>query len=293
MNVAGILFALLAYGTWGITPIYWKALGEVPPNEVLAHRVLWTVVCTGLLLTGMRRWPEVRAALRVRRERLALIACSVAIGLNWAIFLWAVAHDRILETSLGYYLNPLINVVLGLLILGENLSRRQALAMALAALGVLGLVVDHGGLPWVSLSLAGSFGLYGLAHKLTTVRPVPGLLVETGVLAPVALLFVGAATDPAGGEMAHGTASVGWLLAGAGPVTAFPLLCFASAARRLPLSALGLLQYLAPTIALLLAVFLYDEPFTRAHAFAFSCIWLALALYTSDRGAPEPMSDGG
>jgi chloramphenicol-sensitive protein RarD len=165
--------------------------------------------------------------------------------------------------------------------------------MGLAALGVIGLVLDHGGLPWVSLCLAGSFGLYGLAHKLTTVRPVPGLLVETGVLAPAALLFIGLATDPGGGAMAHGTTAERWLLLGAGPVTAFPLLCFASAARRLPLASLGLFQYLAPTLALLLAVFLYGEPFTRAHAFAFGCIWLALTLYTSDRGPPDPISDGG
>jgi len=290
MNPAGVVYALLAYGAWGFVPIYWKWLTHLPPAELLSHRVLWTVVFCALLLTALRRWNEVRDALGRRRERFIVGGAALLLGTNWLIFLWAIATDRIIDTSLGYYLNPLVNVVLGVGLLGERLRRAQGVAVGLAALGVTGLVIDHGGLPWISLALAGTFGAYGLAHKLTTgVRPIPRLWIEATVLSPIAAGFLAFFVEPAGGALVTEPVPTRTLLVLAGPITALPLLWFASAARRLPLSTLGLFQYIAPSLTLLIAVFLYAEPFTRAHGFAFACIWFALALYTWDtRQATRP-----
>jgi chloramphenicol-sensitive protein RarD len=282
MPLAGVVYAVLAYGTWGVLPVYWKALAALSAVEVLAHRVSGTVVFSIALLLALRRLPELREALASRRERFALAASGALIALNWGVFVWAVGAERILETSLGYYLNPLVNVLLGMLFLRERLSRAQGIAVALAAAGVLALLVSHGSLPWVALLLATSFGLYGLMHKLTRVRPIPALALETGAIAPFAALYLLLAAEPPGGGLVAGTPLERALLVLAGPVTALPLLWFGSAARRLPLSTLGLFQYLAPTLALLLAVWLYGEAFTRAHAIAFPLIWAALALYTAD-----------
>jgi chloramphenicol-sensitive protein RarD len=282
MPLAGVVYALLAYGTWGVLPVYWKLLAAVPLAEVLAHRVAGTVVFSAALLAVLRRLPELGVALRSPRERRALLASGGLIAINWGVFIWAVGAGRIVETSLGYYLNPIVNVLLGMLVLRERLSRAQGIAVGLAAAGVGVMLVSHGRLPWIALVLASSFGLYGLMHKLSKVRPVPALAIETGALAPVALAFLTLGTEPAGGALSEGPALTRALLLGAGPITALPLLWFGSAARRLPLSTLGLFQYLAPTLALLLAVFLYGEPFTRAHALAFLLIWAALALYTAE-----------
>ena len=281
MPLAGVLYAALAYGTWGVLPVYWKALGGVPLAEVLAHRVTGTVLFTALLLAALRQMPELGHALRSPRERLALLASGLLIALNWGVFIWAVGAGRIVETSLGYYLNPIVNVLLGTLFLGERLRRGQWIAVALAALGVLAMLVSHGQLPWIALALATSFGLYGYLHKLTRVRPIAALAIETEALTPAAfaVLF---ATEPSGGALRTAGPLAQTLLVLAGPVTALPLLWFASAARRLRLSTLGLFQYLAPTLALLLAVLLYGEPFTRAHGIAFVLIWSALALYSAD-----------
>ena len=264
MSLAGVVYALLAYGTWGLIPVYWKLLAQVPVSEVLAHRVAGTVLFTFALLAVLRRLPEVRDALRSPRERRALAAGGMLISINWGVFIWAVGAGRIVETSLGYYLNPIVNVLLGTALLHEHLSRPQRLAVGLAAGGVAVLLVGHGALPWVSLVLACSFGVYGLMHKLTSVRPIPALAIETGALAPLALGFLALFVEPAGGALRDASTGVRALLLVAGPLTALPLLWFASAARRLPLSTLGLFQYIAPTLSLLLAVFLYGEPFTRA-----------------------------
>jgi chloramphenicol-sensitive protein RarD len=272
MPIAGALYAAFAYGTWGVLPVYWKALGGVPLAEVLAHRVVGTVMFTTVLLAALRQMPELGHALRSPRERRSLLAGGVLIAINWGVFIWAVGAGRIVETSLGYYLNPMVNVLLGTLLLHERLRRAQGIAVALAGLGVLVMLVSHGRLPWIALTLASSFGLYGLMHKLTRVRPIAALAIETGVLAPAALVYLGLATEPTGGALLTAGPLAQTLLMLAGPVTALPLLCFASAARRLRLSTLGLFQYLAPTLALLLAVFLYGEPFTRAHAIAFTLI---------------------
>jgi chloramphenicol-sensitive protein RarD len=282
MPLAGALYAALAYGTWGVLPVYWKALAGVPLVEVLAHRVFGTVIFAALLLAGLRRTGELREALRSPRERASLLASGALIAVNWGVFIWAVGAGRIVETSLGYYLNPLVNVLLGTLFLRERLRRAQGIAVALAGSGVLVMLVSHGALPWIALALAASFGLYGLLHKLTKVRPIAALALETGALAPAALAYLLFATEPTGGALVTASALPQTLLVLAGPVTALPLLWFASAARRLRLSTLGLFQYLAPTLALLVAVFLYGEPFGRAHAAAFGLIWSALALYSAD-----------
>jgi chloramphenicol-sensitive protein RarD len=282
MPLAGALYATLAYGTWGVLPVYWKALTGVPLVEVLAHRVLGTVVFSALLLAALRRTVEVREALRSPRERSALLASGALIAVNWGVFIWAVGAGRIVETSLGYYLNPLVNVLLGAVFLHERLRRAQGISVALAGAGVVVMLVSHGELPWIALALAVSFGLYGLLHKLTHVRPIAALAVETGALAPAALAYLAFAVEPTGGALVTADGLARTLLVLAGPVTALPLLWFASAARRLRLSTLGLFQYLAPTLALLVAVLLYDERFTPAHALAFALIWSALALYTFD-----------
>jgi len=282
MQRAGVVQALLAYGAWGVLPVYWKALASVPATEVLAHRVLWTVVFGTLLLALLRRSDEVREALASPRQRIILAASGTLIGANWLLYIWAVNHDRLLEASLGYYLNPLLSVVLGVLFLGERLRPWQAAAVAIAAGGVAVLVFEAGGVPWIALGLATSFGLYGLAHKLVLVRPIPGLAIETGVLAPAALLWLLFATEPLGGALRTGPDLTRALLVGAGPGTALPLLWFAGAARHLRLATLGLFQYIAPSIGFVLAIFVYGEPFTRGHGIAFACIWSALALYSAD-----------
>jgi chloramphenicol-sensitive protein RarD len=282
---SGVVYALAAYTSWGVLPVYWKNLAAVSPFEILLVRIAGTAAFACLLVTAARRWHEVRAALRRRRSLAALVASALLIASNWLAFLWAVDHGEILATSLGYYLNPLANVVLGVGVLRERLRPLQLGAVLLAAVGVAYLAVASGGLPWLSLFLALSFALYGLIRKTVAVGPIPGLAIETGLLAPVAVLVVAARSVAGIGALAHPgrlpqLALV--LLAGAGAVTALPLVWFASAARRLRLATVGLFQYIAPTLALAVAVLLYGEPFTSAHAVAFACIWTALALYSAE-----------
>lgn len=274
-RASGVLYAVAAYGTWGLLPAYWKLLGSVPAAEILAHRVLWTALFTALLLTALGRWGEFRAALADRRERIALLASGCLIGFNWLVFIAAVNRGEILAASFGYYLNPLINVLLAVTLLGERLARPQAIGVAIAAVGVTALGLELGRPPWVALVLAFSFAGYGLLHKLGRVRPIPALAVETALLAPVAALGV---AWLGGGALRDGVGLERGLLVGAGVVTALPLIWFAAAARRLRFSTLGLFQYLAPTLSFALAIAVYGEPFSRAQAFAFVCIWVALAI---------------
>lgn len=279
----GVVYALLAYGAWGVLPIYWKALAAIPATEILAWRVVGTVAFSLLLLGVLRRMPELGAIRAMPREALRLGLSGTLIGVNWLVYIWAVNRGQLLEASFGYYLNPLLSVLLGRVVLGESLWPLQALAIAIAAVGVSVLGWQFGGLPWISLALATSFGLYGLLHKLSRARPIPALSFETGMLAPLAVLFLSVGVEPAGGALGRGVTPLEQtLLLAAGPATALPLLWFGSAARRLPLSLLGLFQYIAPSIGFLLALFVYDEPWSTAHGIAFACIWSALVLFSVD-----------
>jgi len=277
-----MLYALTAYGIWGMAPLYWKAVEALPASELLGHRILWSGAVGIVLVSATRAWPEFRGVFASRRFWLPVLVTALIIGCNWFIFLWAVLHDRVLATSLAYYIAPLVNVLLGVLILHERLRPWQIAAVVLAAAGVLQLALSLGELPWVTLVLAFSFSFYGLLRKLAPVQPVVGFGFEMLVLAPLAC--AGLAWLAHGGRTVFPSSDplLDLLVVGSGVFTAAPLICFNSAAKRLRLSTLGLFQYIAPSITFLLAVALYDEPFTRRHALAFGCVWAALAIYSVD-----------
>lgn len=279
----GYAAAVAAFLMWGlVAPVYFKSVGAAGPAEIMAHRIIWTVVVMGALVFAVKPWAEIRAAVAGRRRLAVFAVTTVLVTANWSLFVWAIAEQRIVEASLGYFINPLVNVALGVAFLGERLSRGQGLAVAVAGLGVAVLVEEAGVFPWLSLSLALSFGFYALLRKKEAVDPLTGLLVETALLAPLALgylLWLGERGQFWG---AGGDGVTGWLLLLAGPMTAIPLGLFMYAGRRLALSTLGLLQYIGPTGQLFLGVVVYGELFTTAHILAFACVWLALAIYTAD-----------
>jgi len=282
----GILAGLSAYFIWGIAPLYFKAVAEIPLWEVLAQRVFWSLVVCLVFLAVLRRWGELKSAIGNPKTRRALTVSTVLITVNWSIYIWAVAEGRVLEASLGYYINPLLNVALGVLVLKERLSRFQAIAVALAALGVLNQAVTLGHPPWVALSLGISFALYGLVRKRAPVESLVGLTVETGIVAPLALgymVWLGAT-----GHSSYGDSwTTDLLLVGFGPLTAVPLLLFAIAARRLKLSTLGFMQYMAPTLQFLLALTVWREPFTWVQGVTFGLIWAGLVFYSLDALRPK------
>ncbi len=279
-KLAGFLYGLGAFGFWGLTPIYFKAVGHVPAFEVMAHRVVWAMLLMCVLLAWKHRLRALSLELGNPRRLLFYAATALLVSTNWFVFIWAIQQNRLLEASLGYYINPLVNVFLGMLFLHERLNVWQIIAVALAAIGVLNLVLAHGALPWVALALAFSFGFYGLLRKKARVDVMLGLTVETILLTPFALAFL--FLLGADGAFGRGNMGTDLLLAAAGIVTAVPLLCFLQATQRLPLSTVGLMQYLAPTLNFLLAVLLYGEPFTLPHLITFVCIWIALAIYSGD-----------
>lgn len=278
---AGSLFAIAAFGFWGLTPIYYKLLPDVPPVEVLAHRVVWSVVFGALFVSLTSAWPAVRSALANPPTLRALALTAALVSTNWLIYIYAVVNDQVMATSLGYYINPLVNVLLGMLFLGERLGRGRAVAVALAALGTASLAFELGGLPWISLTLAFSFGFYGLIRKRLGLPALAALFVETLLVAPLALLALGWFGLQGSSSFGSDTRTT-LLLVLAGPVTLLPLLWFAEAARRLPLITVGFFQYLAPTLTFLLAVLVYGEAFTMAWAVTFVLIWSGLAVFTID-----------
>lgn len=281
----GFAAALAAYLSWGALPIYYKALHWVPPFELLAHRVVWSMVFLALLVTFQRRWRELGPA--VSGRRLApYLASTIFLSANWLIFIWAVNSGRILEASLGYFINPLVNVLFGVTLLRERLTWRQGVAVVLAGLGVFALVVRAGVFPWVSIVLAFSFGSYGLVRKKAAMDAVVGLFIETALLTPLSLLYLVLLAARGQGSFGASAATTA-LLTAAGAFTAVPLIWFALGVRSLRLSTMGLLQYIAPTGQFLLAVGLYREPFTGAHAVAFGFIWASLALYSWDALRPR------
>jgi chloramphenicol-sensitive protein RarD len=275
---AGVVYAASAYIMWGVIPIFWKYLDHVGAVEIVVHRIVWTLIFALAALGAWERLPKLAAALTNRKSLLALTASAVLIAVNWGLFIWAVTADRIIETSLGYYINPLVSFILGVAFLGERLSRLQMIAIALACLGVINQTVSLGYLPWVSLVLAVSFGIYGLIRKQVAVESIEGLTVEAIVLAPLSLAYIVYLVASGQGAFFHVSLTTDFLLVLAGPLTAIPLLLFSAGVRLIRLSTIGFLQYLAPSISLILAVFLYDEPFTSAHAITFALIWSALAL---------------
>lgn len=294
-RTAGLLAGIGAYGTWGLIPGYFKAVAAAPPLELLAHRVVWALILLLVLLKQQGRLGELREALRPGRTLVMLSASTVLIAINWLVYIWAVVGGRVLEGSLGYFINPLVNVVLGVLVLKEKLEPPVVWAVAMAGLGVAWLTLSIGHPPWVSLTLAFSFGSYGLLRKLAPVGAVVGLAVETLLLFPFALGFLVWARESGRLTFLAGDLGLDALLVLAGPLTAIPLLLFTAAARRLPLSTLGFIQYLSPTLQFLLAVFLWGEPLGPERVVAFACIWsglLIFAVHSLRRGAPEPLTEG-
>ncbi len=275
----GVWLAVAAYGLWGVLPVYWKALHQVSALEILAHRIVWSALFLAGLLSLRGQWAQFRSGWnRACLPRYGLAAALLAV--NWLTFIWAVNAGRIVETSLGYFINPLLSVALGVVVLRERMRRVQAACVFLVAAAVMGLSVRQAALPWVALVLAGSFALYGLLKKTAPLPALPGLALETALLAGPAL--AGLALWEAGGRAAFSHAGPGTtlLLLGTGVATALPLLLFAAAAPRVTLTTLGLLQYLAPSVQLWLGVAVYGESFGRERAVAFGLIWLALAGYS-------------
>ena len=279
---SALIAGFAAFGFWGIIPIYWKWMASVPAPQILAHRFVWTALFLIAVLSWKQRWPEVVAALKSRRATLYCLASGASISLNWLVFIWAVNANHVLETSLGYFMTPLVNVLFGAVFLRERLSRFQLASVLLATAAVLNLTVGYGRFPWIAVVLAVSFGLYGLLRKVSGTAATPGLFIETILLVPVAigyLLF----------QQLHGmlffgapdwTASI--LLLTTGVVTGLPLVWFGHAARHLRLTTVGFLQYIAPSCTFFLSIFLYNEPFTRAHLVTFALIWIALAIFTAE-----------
>ena len=277
---SGLLAGVAAFATWGIIQGYWKLFITISASEILAHRFVWTTGFLVGLLSWQHRWPEVRDAIRSRRALFYCLASGTAISVNWFCFIWAVNVGRVLETSLGYFMTPLMNVLFGATFLREKLTRLQFVSVLLALAGVLNLTFGYGRFPSLALTLCVSFGLYGLLRKKSGVRPIPGLFLETTLLTPIAagyLLYL-----QRGGTAALQSAnwSMVLLLISTGIVTGLPLVWFGHAARHLRLTTLGFLQYLAPSCSFFLGVFWFHEPFTRAHLITFSFIWIALAIFT-------------
>ncbi|MBN1222316.1 MAG: EamA family transporter RarD [Candidatus Aminicenantes bacterium] len=279
-RIIGTWYAIAAFLSWGVLPVYWKALQQVPATEILPYRIIGSFLFLALFNRVKKRWPAVRKSYSSQSNRLSSLISAVFIGFNWFVFIWAVNAGHIVEISMGYYINPLLSVFLGILFLKERLNFWQTVALFLATFGVLFMTVQHGRVPWIALSLALSFGIYGLLRKTAQVGSVTGLTAETAVLSPFALVFLIVLWTQGGSSLGKASIPVHLLLFGAGIATAVPLVWFARGARRIPLSTVGFIQYLAPTLHLLLGVFLYREPFTSTHAVSFILIWIALLIYS-------------
>jgi chloramphenicol-sensitive protein RarD len=276
----GILYGIAAYGSWGFFPLYFKAVAHVPPVVVLAHRAIWSFIMLAVLVGALGRWRELWQELHSRKLICMLLLSTLFIAANWLAFIYAVGTGQVLQASLGYFVNPLMNVLLGVVFFHERLRTRQTLSIGLAVIGVLVLTAVVGAVPWVALTLALTFSLYALMRKLMPVDGLVSLSVETLIMAPLGLAYLGylAAT---GGHAPLTFGSIVLLMLG-GPITTIPLLFFGAAARRLRLSTMGILQYLSPTLQFLLAVVAFGEPFSAAQLLSFACIWAAVLIYALD-----------
>jgi len=275
-----LLAGIAAFSAWGVIPVYWKLIASVPASEILAHRFVWTSGFLVVLLTLQRRWDEVRAAAASRRTMLYCFASGVAISCNWLMFIWAVNVGRVLETSLGYFMTPLVNVLFGAMFLRERLTKLQLAAVILATIGVANLTFGYGRFPWIAIGLCISWGCYGLLRKASGTAAIPGLFFETMMLLAFAIAYLLFLRER--GTLVFGREhwDLSLILISTGVITGLPLVWFGHAARHLRLTTIGFLQYLAPTGSFFLGVFLYDEPFTRAHLITFTLIWVALAVFT-------------
>jgi len=282
----GIAAAGLSYIIWGFLPIYWKLLGSVPAAEVLAHRIIWSLVFMIVLLALLGKWKstmaEIKQLLTHKKQAISIIVASVVISINWLVYIFAVESAHVVEASLGYYINPLLNVFLATFFLKERLTKTEWSAVGIAAAGVICLTVYYGSFPWAALTLATTFSCYGLIKKKVSVGPWTGLTVETLIMTPFALVFL-FFFNPNGIPLWDKEASIIMLLMGAGIVTAIPLLLFATGAKRISFTLVGFLQYIAPTIMLLLGLFVFGEEFTTPQFLAFALIWIALAVFSLSR----------
>lgn len=276
----GIIYAVAAYALWGVLPLYWKLIDSVLSIEILAHRIIWAFVFVLALIAFTKQWQELKKIAADKKQLFYTFISSALVTFNWGLYIWAVNSDRIVDASFGYYINPLIVVVLGIVFFKERLDGWKTTALAAASIGVIVLTAQYGRVPWVSLGLAISFGLYGAMKKMVKANSITGLALETAMAAPIALIYI--ATREFSGQGAFGTesAAVILLLMGAGAVTAIPLLLFAKGARRIPLSALGFTQYISPTISLFIGIVIYNESFSLVRIISFGLIWTGLAIYS-------------
>jgi len=278
----GVIFAILAYVMWGLAPLYFKQLHEVPAYEILAHRALWSCIFVAVLVSLFKFWPMVKSVLSTPKNIFLLLCTSLLISINWLTYIWAVNNGHLLDASLGYFINPIINVLLGMVFLSEKLRKLQWVAILLAIVGILIQVISLGYLPWVALVLSCSFGFYGLMRKKLKLNPLVGLFIETMIMLPVAAIYLFLIADSATADLASNSMSLNLLLISAAFVTTIPLLCFNHAAVRLPLSTLGFFQYIGPTLLFIMGVTLFDEAINAETLMTFAFIWAGLVLFSVD-----------
>ena len=293
----GILYGIGAYVCWGFFPIYWKSLHQVPAIQLIGHRIFWSFLLLFAVILFTRQWGEFRQTINAKVIRVYSVA-AVLIGINWFVYVWAVNKDYIVETSLGYFINPLLSVLLGVIFLKERLRPAQWIPVILASLGVAYLSFVYGRLPSIALILSVSFGLYGLVKKISPLGPLHGLTIETGILCLPALVYLIFVQTNNTGAFLHNGLTSDLLMIGAGVVTTIPLLMFATAARLIPLWVVGLLQYIAPTLQFIIGVFIYKEPFSRDQLIGFAIVWTALIIflvenYLATRTSAEPLPELG
>lgn len=276
----GVIYAVAAYTLWGILPIYWKLINSVFSIEILSNRIVWAFVFTVVIVAVTKQWEELKGIAKDKKQIFYIFIASILIAVNWGLYIWAVNSDRIVDSSLGYYINPLFAVALGVLIFKEKLSYWQGIALFIASIGVIIKTLQYGKIPWISLGLAISFGLYGAIKKSVRANSIVGLTLETTMLTPLAAAYIASREISGLGAFGREGAVVIILLIGSGIVTAIPLLLFASGAKRLPMSVIGFTQYISPTISLIIGIFMYNESFTAVDMVAFGFIWAALAIYS-------------
>lgn len=278
-TLQGAYFATAAFLFWGVAPVYFKWIDQVSPLEIVSHRVIWSVLLLAIIISVTRSWDTLRIN---RRQLLTLVVTACLLSINWLLFIYAVLNDKIVETSLGYFINPLVSVMLGMIFLQERLRPLQWLAVSIAASGIAYQLLFFDRVPIIALSLAFSFGLYGLVRKNLALPSVTGLMLETLIVCPLAILYIGWLTVRGNLQFASVDLTTDLLLMASGFVTSFPLLCFAAAITRLSLTAAGMFQYIAPSISLVIAVWWYGEPFGIDRTVTFACIWLALLIFSME-----------